>query len=76
MRNILIFLATSKAVMPTLIKSLFIFSISVKKNPDIMEEIRTPQERAAAALHISAATIGKIGKNFKKTGKLETPGES
>lgn len=41
-----------------------------------MEEIRTPQERAAAALHISAATIGKIGKNFKKTGKLETPGES
>lgn len=57
-----------------LILNVWDFFRRVKKNPDILDEIRTPQERAAAALHISAATIGKIGKNFKRTGKLETPG--
>ncbi len=57
-----------------LILNVWDFFKRVKKNPDIMEEIRTPQERAAAALHISAATIGKIGKHLKKTGRLETPG--
>jgi hypothetical protein len=58
-----------------LILNVWDFFKRVKKNPDILDEIRTPQERAAAALHISAATIGKIGKNLKKTGKLETPGK-
>ncbi|CAL8126778.1 unnamed protein product [Orchesella dallaii] len=57
-----------------LILNVWDFFRRVKKNPDLLDEIRTPQERAAAALHISAATIGKIGKNFKRTGKLETPG--
>jgi len=58
-----------------LILNVWDFFKKVKKNPDILDEIRTPQERAAAALHISAATIGKIGKNLKRTGKLETPGK-
>ncbi|ODN00158.1 hypothetical protein Ocin01_06522 [Orchesella cincta] len=58
-----------------LILNVWDFFRRVKKNPDLLDEIRTPQERAAAALHISAATIGKIGKNFKRTGKLETPGK-
>lgn len=58
-----------------LILNVWDFFRRLKKNPDLLDEIRTPQERAAAALHISAATIGKIGKNFKRTGKLETPGK-
>lgn len=58
-----------------LILNVWDFFKRLKKNPDILDEIRTPQERAAAALHISAATIGKIGKHFRATGKLQTPGK-
>lgn len=59
-----------------LILNVWDFFKRLKKNPDILDEIRTPQERAAAALHISAATIGKIGKKFTRTGKLEMPGKT
>jgi len=58
-----------------LILNVWDFFKRLKRNPDLLFEIKSPQERAAAALHISPATIGKIAKNLKKTGKLETPGK-
>jgi hypothetical protein len=44
------------------------------KKDDLIESVKTPQEKAARLLNISSSVIGKIRKSWK-TGKLEQPGK-